>query len=245
MRNIHFSESEIWPWGGQPSELSARSVRKPSWITDSLLSATPALVDRLTNYSFIFRLYFQHSLSDSSSNVVRSSSTFNIQYSNTSRFKQVFKSALFSKLNQENFTNYITLFARQRRVENWKLNGRGLPWIPSLLALIPVLRCTVWKAAAHCRSWHCDHAGQKWNTPLLFIMCCSIMNVWKVERAAVIYFQGIRGEQAVVSWALREKSFSLIMSALIINKRKKNSTALTYWFNSTQYIPEIFVRLCG
>lgn len=114
--------------GGQPSELSARSVRKPSWITDSLVSATPALVDRFTKYSFIFRLYFRRLLSDSSSNVTRSSSTFNIQYSNTSRFKQVFKSGLFSKLNQENFTNYIKLFAWQRRV-NGKLNGRGLPWI--------------------------------------------------------------------------------------------------------------------
>lgn len=54
------------------------------------------------------------------------------------------------------------------------------------------------KALAHCRSCHCFPVSLKWNTLALFIICYSIMNVWKVERAAVIYLQGIRGERAVL-----------------------------------------------
>lgn len=118
--------------------------------------------------------------------------------------------------------------------------------------LIHVLRYTAWalctKAVAHCRSWHCFQAGQKWNTLVLFIMHCSIMNVWKVECAAVIYFQGIRGETAVlrksvglavISWALRESQFfSLIKIICISIQCKKNNPNhhCPYWFNSTHYI---------
>lgn len=110
--------------------------------------------------------------------------------------------------------------------------------------LIPVLRCTVWKAAAHCRSWHCFQAGQKWNTPVLFIMCCSIMNVWKVECCSHIFPRN-RGRTGCAPKVSRFCSsflgierkvlvFFLIMSEFLINE--KNITGLTYWFNSTHNI---------
>lgn len=241
MRNIYFSESEIWPGGGQPSELSARSVRKPSWITDSLVSASPALVGRFTKSSFIFRLDFRRSLSDSSSNVMRSSSTFNIQYSNTSRFKQVFKSGFFSKLNQENFSNFIQLFARRRRV-NGKPNGRGVPWIPS-----PEQTAANWF-----RHWDVQRGKQRLvadpdivfklarnGTPRCYSSCAA--QLWMSEKLKALqsYISKESGENRLRSecqqvrllfpghWEKSPGFFPLIMSALLINERKKKEkTAL-------------------
>lgn len=192
MRNIHFSDSEIWPWGGggQPSELSARSVRKPGWITDSLVSATPALVDlpiRTLSSGFIFDARFLIPVQMSWE--VPAHLTFNIPIlRGSSKYSNLDFSLNSIKKTSQTMLNCLWMANRTAA----EFHGYVFLLHNRRLKLIPALRCTVWKAAAHCRSWHCFQAGQKWNTPVRFIMCCSIMNVWKVERAAVI-FPGNRG----------------------------------------------------
>lgn len=94
----------------------------------------------------------------------------------------------------------------------------------------------------HCR---CFQAGLKWNSLLLFITHCSIMNVRKVERAAVIYFQGIRGDEAVlwepagpaaISWVLRENPVLSHNKRLHFQSMQIITAALSYWFNGTHNI---------
>lgn len=96
-------------------------------------------------------------------------------------------------------------FLRNRKVKIVKVlcsHKRSCSSPPVHTLMSPLLRYMEldgWKRArAHCRSCHCFPVSLKWNTLVLFIICYSIMNVWKVERAAVIYLPGIRAERAVL-----------------------------------------------
>lgn len=162
----------------------------------------------------------------------------------------------FLQSKSKHFINYSPFAWQQRVKDEW--NGCGVQLVamkmysfsrPDCCKLISVFRYTVWallkKAAAHCRSCRCFQAGLKWNSLLLFITRCSIMNVRKVERAAVIYFQGIRGDAAVlwesadpavISGMLRENPVPSHNKCLHFQSMQIITTALSYWFNSTQNI---------
>lgn len=142
-------------------------------------------------------------------NFTWSSSTSLVEYLHASMCI-LCKCQLFSDVNQK--TSQTIHRLGDSTVE--KTNGTAivLNWLPWKRSPSPEqnavnwflysdIRCELctrkqWLIADHYR---CFQAGLKWNSLLLFITRCSIMNVRKVERAAVIYFQEIRGDVAVLS----------------------------------------------
>ena len=86
-----------------------------------------------------------------------------------------------------------------------------------------------WKKAwAHCRSCYCFPVSLKWNILVLFIIRCSIMNVWKLERAAVIYLQGIRGERAVLGKSERVTPLLECRKDPLVTRRWKKNPRFSF-----------------
>lgn len=116
------------------------------------------------------------------------------------------------------------------------------------------------KALAHCRSCHCFPVSLKWNTLVLFIICYSIMNVWKLERAAVIYLQGIRGESCAlkvgashaairvqkgfVGNTLWNKTLSHLLKMAAFTISANRTRVLFYWFNSLYSVCKNTMKYC-
>lgn len=195
-----------------------------------------------------------HTFSVAMTNFMWRSSASNVEYSHTfTSIHILYQHQLFSQVNQNTSQSDNSL--RDSSVQ--KTTGTAvvlnrLPWKrdslsrPDCCKMISVFRYTVWapckKAAAHRR---CFQASLKWNSLLLFITRCSIMNVRKVERAAVIYFQGIGGDAAVlwestgsalISGVLTENPVLSHNKCLHFQSMWIITGALRYWFTGTHNI---------
>lgn len=87
------------------------------------------------------------------------------------------------------------------------------------------------KALTHCQLCHCFPVCRKRNTLVLFIMCYSIMNVWKLECAAVMNLLVIRGEEKKTAGCWSSSPF------------KKDAKGLSWEINNVTKCIYLFICL--